>query len=84
MLHTHLPRNVAVAVSLHAHAHHSDPFAGPRMAMMLRSELDDPEEVLKDAQRVLKDRRFRLENEYKTWRKSDTRKRVFKHLGFSR
>lgn len=83
MLHTHLPRNVAVAVSLHAHANHSDPFAGSRMAMLLRSRLDDPKAVQEDAQRALKDRRYRLENDYKTWRKSSTRKEVFKHLGFS-
>lgn len=54
-----LSRKIEEACNLHALADRTDPFAKQRMKLHLTKGLDDPDEVAKAAQQVLKARQMK-------------------------
>lgn len=53
MLHMHLPEIYERAIELHARAHRTDPYAAKRMRLHLIKGYEYPQEVIKEAKRLL-------------------------------
>jgi hypothetical protein len=61
--------SVQKAISLHAEANKSDPFAGARMSMTLRKGQDNQHKVAEAAQRVLTARKAAIKRAFNEWKK---------------
>lgn len=53
MPHMHLPEIYERAIALHQKAHRTDPYAGKRMRLYLIKGYENPQEVIKEAKRLL-------------------------------
>lgn len=61
------------AAALHAEANKSDPFAARRVMLHMERRLVSARDVSVDAIKILKDRRARIEADFKMWKQQQRR-----------